>query len=50
MGADSRQRDLRGVRLEDHQVAFQLLEGQAALLVETSGRVEGSVCQSKKER
>lgn len=50
MGADSRQRDLRRVGLEDHQVALQLLEGQAALLVETSGGVEGSVCVSEQER
>lgn len=45
--ADPGQRDLRGVRLEDHQVSFQLLEGQAALLVETSGREEGSACCQK---
>lgn len=31
------QRDLRGVGLENDQVSFQLFEGQAALLVETSG-------------
>lgn len=35
--ADPRQRDLRGVGLEDHQVSFQLFEGQAALFIETSG-------------
>ncbi|TNN54535.1 hypothetical protein EYF80_035238 [Liparis tanakae] len=41
MRADPRERDLRGVRLEDHQVPLQLLERQAALLVETSGGDKG---------
>lgn len=36
--SDPGQRDLRGVGLEDHQVSLQLFEGEAALLVETSGR------------
>lgn len=37
MRADPGQRDLRGIGLEHHQVAFQLFEGQAALFIETSG-------------
>lgn len=37
MRADPGQRDLRGVGLEDHQVPFQLFEGQAALFIETPG-------------
>lgn len=37
MGADPGQGDLGGVGLENHQVALQLFEGQAALLIETSG-------------
>lgn len=47
MGADPRQRDLRGIGLENHQVALQLFEGQAALFVETSG--EGTVFGRKKK-
>lgn len=35
--ADPRERDLGGVGLEDHQVPFQLFEGQAAFFIETSG-------------
>lgn len=51
MRADPRQGDLRGVRLENHQVSFQLLEGQAALLVETSGGDDGSArCRSRRQR
>lgn len=50
MRADPRQRDLRGVRLQNHQVALQLFEGQAALLVETSGMEEGNVCVKVRKR
>lgn len=46
---DPRQRDLRGIRLENHQVAFQLFEGQAALFIETSGE-EGISGRERKRK
>lgn len=49
MRTDPRQRDLRGVGLENHQVALQLFEGQAALFIETSGE-EGISGRERKRK